>query len=135
MKKVFVDTSYIVALINRNDQWRSRALAARNSLSGTRLVTTELVLVETLNFLCAHGNRVRAIIGAFVRDILEDIDFDVVPQNEPMFLSALELYESRPDKGYSLTDCVSMNVCRDLGIVHVLTTDKHFQQEGFVCLL
>ncbi len=51
------------------------------------------------------------------------------------FLEALELYESRLDKGYSLTDCISMNVCHKLGITQVLTHDHHFEQEGFSILL
>jgi len=51
------------------------------------------------------------------------------------FLKALELYESRLDKGYSLTDCISMNVCRELGIKEILTHDRHFEQEGFKILL
>jgi predicted nucleic acid-binding protein len=39
------------------------------------------------------------------------------------------------DKGYSLTDCISMNVMRDRGINDVLTQDKQFAQEGFNILL
>lgn len=52
-----------------------------------------------------------------------------------MFLNGVELYESPLDKGYSLTDCILMNVCKELGIREVLTGDKHFQQEGFEILL
>ena len=47
----------------------------------------------------------------------------------------MELYESRLDKGYSLTDCVSMQVMRERGISEVLTNDQHFAQEGFTILL
>ena len=51
-----------------------------------------------------------------------------------MFESGLALYKSRLDKGYSLTDCVSMVVVRE-SIQEVLTHDKHFAQEGFTILL
>ncbi len=44
------------------------------------------------------------------------------------------MYEARSDKGYSLTDCRSMNALRDLGISDVLTNDHHFTQEGFSIL-
>lgn len=135
MKRIFVDTSYIVALINRKDQWRQRTLEARELLSDAKLVTTELVLIEALNFVCTHGSQIRAITSEFVRSILEDADFQVIQQIEPMFLNGLEFFESRPDKGYSLTDCVSMNICRQLDISDVLTVHRHFQQEGFVCVL
>ena len=48
---------------------------------------------------------------------------------------AIDLYEQRPDKTYSLTDCISMIICRDRGITDVLTSDKDFEQEGFTRLL
>ena len=47
------------------------------------------------------------------------------------FARALDLYEARPDKEYSLVDCMSMVVMRERGITHVLTNDHHFRQEGF----
>ena len=59
----------------------------------------------------------------------------VLPQTRRSFLSGLELYESRGDKGYSLTDCISMNACRTEGIAEVLTNDRHFGQEGFTALI
>jgi predicted nucleic acid-binding protein len=49
MKAVFVDTHYLVASINPLDQWHERALQAEQQLTGIDLVTTEEVLVETLN--------------------------------------------------------------------------------------
>jgi predicted nucleic acid-binding protein len=36
--------------------------------------------------------------------------------------------------GYSLTDCISMDTMRQLGIAEVLTNDRHFEQEGFRAL-
>jgi predicted nucleic acid-binding protein len=47
----------------------------------------------------------------------------------------LKLYESRLDKGYSLTDCISMSVMRDRNLTEMLTHDRHFAQEGFIILL
>ena len=47
------------------------------------------------------------------------------------YLAGLELNEQRPDKGYSLMDCISMNTMRQLKLTEALTHDKHFVQEGF----
>ena len=49
-------------------------------------------------------------------------------------MSGLELYESRLDKHYSLTDCSSMQMMRRLGLTDALTNDRHFTQEGFSIL-
>jgi uncharacterized protein len=66
-----------------------------------------------------------------VQDILRDSTVRVVPQSRESFLAGLELYRARPDKGYSLTDCVSMHTMRLHGITDALTNDRHFEQEGF----
>jgi len=58
----------------------------------------------------------------------------VVPQSRETFLSGMELYRQRPDKGYSLTDCISMQSMRQKGITAELTNDRHFEQEGFRAL-
>lgn len=50
MKVAFVDTLYFVALFNRRDQWHKRAIAATLLVAETKLITTEDVLVELLNF-------------------------------------------------------------------------------------
>ena len=57
------------------------------------------------------------------------------PQSHQTFLDGLDLYKARPDKGYSLTDCISMKAMREEGITEVLTNDDHFTQEGFIRLL
>ena len=52
-------------------------------------------------------------------------------QSRQGFLDGLDLYEARPDKGYSLADCISMQIMRREGLMDVLTNDRHFEQEGF----
>jgi uncharacterized protein len=59
----------------------------------------------------------------------------VIQQTHESFLAGILLYENRIDKGYSLTDCISMNTMRQLSINEILTHDRHFTQEGFVILL
>jgi predicted nucleic acid-binding protein len=56
---------------------------------------------------------------------------DVLAQTRTDFDAALSLYEARPDKGYSLTDCRSMLAMRALSLSEVLSNDHHFTQEGF----
>jgi hypothetical protein len=41
----------------------------------------------------------------------------------------------RPDKDWSLTDCISFVVMEDENIKEALTADHHFEQAGFVALL
>jgi len=70
-----------------------------------------------------------------VRKILESKTVAVVPQSHDSFLSGLALFEGRLDKGYSLTDCISMRTMYTMDIAQILTFDHHFRQEGFTVLL
>ena len=76
--------------------------------------------------------RVRA--GDTVAALLRNSLIRIVPQSHELFLAGLELYRARPDKGYSLTDCISMQTMRHEGLTDVLTNDRHFEQEGFRAL-
>ncbi len=106
-----------------------------SQIGGYNFATTDSVLTEVLNYFSGYGDITRRKIAALVADVLADENFQVIEQKRNVFLDALELYESRLDKGYSLTDCISMNVCRTVGITEILTHDHHFEQEGFKILL
>jgi predicted nucleic acid-binding protein len=66
--------------------------------------------------------------------LFKEPDVCVVAQSRESFLAGLELYRQRPDKSYSLTDCISMQTMRHHGISNALTNDRHFEQEGFRAL-
>jgi predicted nucleic acid-binding protein len=66
--------------------------------------------------------------------MLSDPGVRIIPQTHESFIAGFELYRTRPDKGYSLTDCISMQAMRREGLTDVLTSDKHFEQEGFRAL-
>ncbi|MCE2674024.1 MAG: PIN domain-containing protein [Microcystis flos-aquae DF17] len=134
MKQIFADTFYWVALINPQDNWHQRAREVTSSLKNVKLVTTDEVLVELLNFMSVRGaNRKRRTVE-FIDDLFQNPRLQVIPQNLESFLQGFELYRRRPDKEYSLTDCISMTVMQRLKISQVLTHDNHFQQEGFIIL-
>jgi predicted nucleic acid-binding protein len=131
---VFADAFYWVGLLNPDDQWHEpvRRVAAR--LGRRRIVTTEEVLLEVMAALSGLGpGRRRAAVTA-VRRLLSGPGAEVVPESHDSFLAGLALYEARPDKAYSLVDCISMETMRARGLREVLTGDHHFEQEGFVRL-
>jgi uncharacterized protein len=135
MNELFVDTLHLVALVNPKDQWHQKSVEVETATRNIDLVTTEDILTEFLNFYAEHGEFMRMQVAAFIREILLDVRVKVIPRNSETFLNSLELYELRLDKGYSLNDCISMNVCRELGITEIFTHDHHFEQEGFKILL
>lgn len=135
MKRLFADTVYWIALTNSFDQYHSKAVEVSSALGNCRLFTTEAVLTEFLNALADKGPLVRAAAVEMVRVIMKNSQVTVIPQSQRTFGRSLALYEARPDKGYSLTDCGSMLLMRERRLSEALTTDRHFEQEGFIALL
>lgn len=134
MKQIFADTFYWVALINQRDSWHQQAIAITSTLNQVQIVTTDEVLIEVLNFLSSYGEQMRRRTIQLIKDILADPNIQVVQQTHESFLDGLQLYENRLDKEYSLTDCISMQTLKKLGIIEALTHDRHFTQEGFTIL-
>lgn len=133
MRRVFADTFYWIALIHRKDASHRAVLEWSRVLVSAAIVTTDEVLSELLAF-CSSDKDLRIDAAKTVRGILAAHNVRVVPQSRDNFLDGLSLYESRPDKGYSLTDCISMQIMRREGLTEILTNDHHFEQEGFRAL-
>jgi predicted nucleic acid-binding protein len=134
MTAVFADTFYWIALADFTDSAHQRALAITTEMATARIVTTDEVLTEYLTFFATAPEQFRRQAAESVERILESSVIRVIPQSRGSFLAGLHLYRARPDKGYSLTDCISMQTMRKEGLTEVLTNDRHFEQEGFRAL-
>ncbi|AGA24817.1 type II toxin-antitoxin system VapC family toxin [Singulisphaera acidiphila] len=135
MRRVFADAVYWIAIANPKDQWHSNVINLTGSLGQASLITTEEVLDEFLTHYSGHGPILRQVAARMVEKALANPQVIVRPQSHQTFLDGLALYKARPDKEYSLTDCISMAAMRQEGITEVLTHDGHFTQEGFTRLL
>lgn len=134
MTEVFVDTALVIALLLDTDQYHGRAWSSILEMRPhTRFVTTRAVCLEVGASLARP--RYRAQAAAILASIDGDPNFEVIPLSEDLFAAALSLFTGRPDKSWSLTDCLSFVVMQQRGISTALTTDQHFRQAGFEPLL
>lgn len=133
--RVFIDTSYLIAILEPTDDRHEKAKTVSLSLDNYQLVTSEMVLTELLNAFCTRGKFFRLMVLNVVDDLRSDPNIEIIPQSSELFERAYQFYRQRPDKKYSLTDCASMVIMKDKGLDRVLTHDRHFQQEGFIALL
>ena len=135
MRAVFVDASYFIAQFSPGDQWEELAQEARSRLGDVELVTTDEILTEFLTGISRGGAAIREKAVVAVQEILRDGEIRVIPQTRPSFLDGLDRFRRRLDKGYSIQDCIAMNVMEAEGITEILTSDHHFEQEGFIVLM
>ncbi len=104
-------------------------------MRGRQIFTSELVLSEYLDGSADWGEYRQIAAASFVHELEWDGIVHIVPSSHKLFVAALALYESRPDKEWSLTDCSSILICEKEGIKEVLTHDRHFAQAGLIVLL
>ena len=132
---IFIDTSYVLALFNTRDQWHRVALEWETKISArnTPLITTEFVLTEIGDAL--SSTRLRSNGSRVIRALRTNDRVEVLPATSDLFESGLELFESRLDKHWGLTDCISFVIMNEFEISEALTTDDHFRQAGFNALL
>lgn len=132
MKPVFADTFFFFAILNRGDPSHQRATAF--SRNGRRLlITTDWVITELADGLSRIQDRERFM--DLYRHVQLSPSIRVVPASRELLEEGIALYAARPDKEWSLTDCVSFVVMRDEGMTQALTGDQHFEQAGFAALL
>jgi predicted nucleic acid-binding protein len=134
-REVFVDTSALYALVDKNDANHlvARETAARLARAGRRIVATDYIVAETVNLANARGG---AIVGTRVLDLIEQsagIRLEWVGMDR--FAMAKAFFRKHFDHGYSFTDCTSFVVMRELRLGEALTTDRHFVEARFLCAL
>ncbi|MFN7944810.1 MAG: PIN domain-containing protein [Blastocatellia bacterium] len=129
---MFLDTSGLMCLLDHRDHRHVKALEFYRP-ARIRIISS-YVLAEYVALAQVRGMPRRQTLE-FSAEILEDKTVEIVWVTESLHLRALQLLRARQDKTYSLCDAVSFVLMRDYGIHEALTTDRHFEQEGFTRLL
>ena len=130
--RVLADTSALLALSRRQDQYHARAveIAERHLATGGRFLSTTLVLGE----LYSHLLYLRGPRGA--RDVLTHLLED--PMHEWMDVNAALVREASvrwlerfADQRFSLVDAASFEVMRRENLTQAFAFDHHFEVAGF----
>jgi len=129
---MLIDTSGFLCLYESGEPFHRSAVSLYDI--ATSRLTTNYVLAEFTALAQIRGIPREQIIEFSLR-VLVDRGIEIVWVDERLHMEAVELIADRPDKSYSLCDAASFCVMRDRSIAEALTTDKHFEQEGFVRLL
>ena len=128
----FADTHYFIALLNAADDYHAAAM--RWSRESRRpMLTTSWVLVEVGDAMTAPPYR--SYFVSLVRALQEDARVTILGPEPILFDAGFDLFSRRPDKVWSLTDCISFVAMERAGAREALTADKHFVQAGFRVLL
>ena len=129
--RVFVDTSFVLALINERDQYHKQAEALSFKFEESLLITTVGVLLEIGNALAKDFRREANAVIDLLRTSAR---VEVIHINDRLLEKALEIYEKYDDKTWGLVDCISFIVMGEHGLTDVLTFDADFAAAGFTVI-
>ena len=132
MNAAFADTYYYLALLSDSDAAHDRALQLSRSLARPT-VTTSWVLTEVADALAAPEQRL--LFLALYNRLRGNPNVKTIPPTAELFEQGIDLYARRPDKAWSLTDCISFVVMERYQLTDALTGDHHFEQAGFRAIL
>ncbi len=129
---MLLDTSGLFCCFDESETHHSDAVTLFDT-APVRL-THSYVLAEFVPLCRSRGlNRIQAL--AFAADLLDNPHVEVIWVDESLHRTALAFLQARLDKDYSLCDAVSFVLMRTHGVTEALSTDHHFEQEGFARLL
>jgi uncharacterized protein len=132
MRRAFGDSFLFIALLNPRDSFHQIAVEVTRDWEG-QILTTRWVLAEVGNALC--GVNARQSFVTFLEGLTEQEQIMVLPDSDNLFNQGTKLFSNRPDKEWSLTDCISFAAMRACALEQALTGDHHFEQAGFKALL
>jgi predicted nucleic acid-binding protein len=128
ISKAFLDTGFVIALINERDQYHQQALDLADLYEQYLLVITDAVFLEIANAL-ARNYKQEAI--QVIEDLTSSENVEIVRLTPKLFERAFDLYKKRQDKSWGLVDCLSFIIMQDKNINFALSFDQHFVQAGF----
>jgi predicted nucleic acid-binding protein len=129
---ILVDTGFLIALLSPRDELHKRA-TAWSAAANDPLLLTEYVLWEAVNHFSSPADRERAAVLMEWAESGEGCEF--LRASPALLAAGWQLFRSRPDKAWSLTDCISFAIMSGREISKALAYDEHFAQAGFVALL
>ncbi len=127
--RIFVDTSFVLALINERDQYHGQAENLSYKFENSLLITTDAVLLEIGN---AMAKDFREAAVAIINVLRSSKRVEVIEIGGRLFEQGLEAYGKYSDKTWGLVDCISFIVMQENGVTEVLTFDGDFAQAGFI---
>jgi len=129
---MFLDTSGLFSFVDSSNAHFAQASALYDG--ATVRLTHNYVLAELVPL--AHVRKVpRRRTLEFLEALEASQAVEIVWVSAELHRAGRELLIAQLDKQYFLCDAVSFLLMRQRMILEVLTTDRHFEQAGFVRLL
>lgn len=119
---IFVDASYIIALIIEKDQWHGDAIKLLDKLKSEEKIITDAMIIESLNLIgSCHGGKVGYLTFKYIKDNFTIFKSDTL-------LEESIRYYLKYDGTLSLADCTAVHAMKENQIHEILSFDDDFDK-------
>ena len=132
MKKIFIDTSALVALFDRSDNNHQKAKTLLEIIRNNKikLLMSDYIFDETITTVLSNAGHKNAIkIGEF---ILGSNIVELSWLDESVVMKAWEYFKRHSDKEYSFTDCTTFILMKEMKLSNFFAFDEDFVKAGFI---
>ena len=137
MSSAFIDTSGWASAFDDQQPDHQAAIAAFKQMrkSNFKIITSNYVIAELVSLFHSPLRIPRPQIFKTIDTIKTYPYLEIIYIDPEIDAAAWNLCKTRPDKNWSLVDCTSFVIMQQFDIQQALTTDRHFEQAGFIRLL
>ena len=119
---IFIDSSYLIALIVEKDQWHDDAIKLLEKIKSEDKIITEAMIIESLNLIgSCHGGKVGYLTFKYIKD-----NFTIF-KSETLLEESLRYY-LKFDGTLSLADCTAIHTMKENNIYEILSFDDDFDK-------
>ena len=119
---IFVDASYIIALIVEKDQWHEDAVKLMEKLKSEEKIITETMIIESLNLIgSCQGGKIGYLTFKYIKDNF------IIFKSDTLLEESLRYY-LQFDGTLSLADCTAIHTMKENNIYEILSFDDDFDK-------
>lgn len=124
--KIFLDTSFIVALVNDNDELHEKALQLKNRgiLDQNDCYVSNLVISEVVTVV---GNRLGSSISVLTYSLLLELCFLLNEYTNRNFNNDVMFIYEKYENKFSFVDCSIIELMEENNINNLISYDKEFR--------
>ena len=123
--KYFIDSSFLIALVNENDSLHERSLKYLDLIDENECFISNLIINEVITVI---GNKIDLKTAISTFDLLNDIFYIIDEYENKDFNSNTMLIYEKYNAHLSFTDCSIVLNMHNQGIENLLSFDKEFKR-------
>ncbi|MDQ1327316.1 MAG: uncharacterized protein QG641_596 [Candidatus Poribacteria bacterium] len=137
MEKIFLDTSFLFAYYNADDEDHELALDLIKDMVNNKvdIIISDYIFDELITLLLYRISKAKAIeiCNRLINEI-KSRNIELKYVDNEIFMEALKIFIRFSDKEWSFTDCTSYVIIKNAKITKAVSFDEHFRQFGIEIL-